>query len=151
MKRFLYLVTAIAWIGAASWMTGTRAADLGDGPEATTIAFYTWFIQNDSDKTYPLRELGIEKYVAKDTIARLRNDYAHGGPPNGVDYFLKVQDYDSHDWLAHMQTQHAVTLGEVAVVPITFGSRDKIHVLAFMKRLDGLWKIIKVDDTWQYR
>lgn len=68
-----------------------------------------------------------------------------------MDYFLKVQDYDSRDWLAHMQVQRALMLGDVAVVPVSFGSQDPVHVLVFMKRVDAAWKIIKIDDTWEYR
>jgi hypothetical protein len=42
-------------------------------------------------------------------------------------------------------------LGDVAVVPVSFGSQDPVHVLVFLKRVDATWKIIKIDDTWEYR
>ncbi|CAJ0717896.1 DUF3828 domain-containing protein [Ralstonia mannitolilytica] len=151
MTRFLSLLVAVLCAVAVSSASAAQAAVSQNTPEAAAISFYTWFIQHDSDHTYPLREPDIERYVAKETVARLRNDYAHAGPPNGVDYFLKVQDYDSRDWLAHMQVQRALMLGDVAVVPVSFGSQDPMHVLLFMKRVDAAWKIIKIDDTWEYR
>lgn len=89
--------------------------------------------------------------MAPQTVERLKNDYAHSGPPNGVDYFLKVQDYDSQEWLAHMVTHPAVMLDGVAIVPITLGAKEKVDVLVFMRKLDGKWKITKVDDTWDYK
>lgn len=152
MKRFLFL--AITIISITLGIFSQQAAMAGsaqDTPEARVNAFYTWFIKNDSDQAYPLREKDIEKYVAVETVKRLKDDYARNGPPKGVDYFLKVQDYDSHDWLAHIKTHTAIMLDGVAVVPVTFGSKDKVDVLVFMRRLDGLWKITKVADTSDYQ
>jgi len=151
MTRLLSLLATVACAITVSWTATAQARTTPDTPEATAISFYKWFIQHDSDQTYPLREPKIEDYVAKETVARLKNDYAHAGPPNGVDYFLKVQDYDGSDWLAHMGAQRAVMLGDVAVVPVTFGTQNPVHVLVFMKRLDARWKIIKIDDTWEYK
>jgi hypothetical protein len=145
------LILAVAMLLVASWTPVTHAANAQDTPEATTVAFYTWFIKHDSDQTYPLREPTIARYVAKDTLRRVKNDYEHGGPPNGVDYFLKVQDYDEQDWLTHIDAHAAITLGNVAVVPVTFGSKDKVSVLVFLKKQEGVWKIIKIDDTWDYQ
>ena len=56
-----------------------------------------------------------------------------------------------YTWLAHIQVQRALMLGDVAVVPVSFGSQDPVHVLVFLKRVDATWKIIKIDDTWEYR
>jgi len=68
-----------------------------------------------------------------------------------VDYFLKVQDYDPKDWLAHTDIYPAIQLSGTAVVPVTFGSTSKVDVLVFMRKLGGTWKITKVDDTWDYK
>jgi hypothetical protein len=119
-------------------------------PESTVRAFYAWFIRHDTDHSYPLNEGDIYKYVAKDTVNRLRSDYAHGGPPDGVDYFLKVQDYDEGDWLAHTLVRPSILLGDVAVVSVTFGSTDKVNILVFLRKQDGDWKVTKIDDTRDY-
>ncbi|CAN0628549.1 DUF3828 domain-containing protein [Burkholderia multivorans] len=147
MNRLLSLVLAFELVFFASWAPAASAASGRDTPEATATAFYTWFIENDTDQTYPLRQRAIEQYVSKNTVVRLREDYSRGGPPNGMDYFLKVQDYDGSDWLAHIAVHPAVMLGGVAVVPVTFGSKDKVDVLVFMKRQDRIWKITKVEDA----
>src|ERR1700710_850295 len=94
MKRYLALAVSVLALVVGMFNQQAAIAQSEQGPEAKAAAFYTWFMQNDSDSTYPLREQNIVKYVAKDTVTRLRDDYAHGGPPQGVDYFLKVQDYD---------------------------------------------------------
>jgi hypothetical protein len=149
MKRLLFIaVLALSLIG--SWRIAF-AKDATNTPEARTNAFYTWFIEHDTDTSYPLNMAGIEQYVLPETVNRLRDDYSRAGPPGGVDYFLKVQDYDGHDWLSHIKTRPVVMLGDVAVVPVTFGSDGKVSVLVFMRKLDGLWKITKVDDTADYR
>ncbi|CAM2181044.1 DUF3828 domain-containing protein [Paraburkholderia sacchari] len=119
--------------------------------ESQVSAFYTWFMKHDNDTTYPLREPAIEQYVAKDTIARLKDEYARSGPPGDVDYFLKVQDYDTQDWLTHIKTHHAIDLNGVTVVPVTFGSKDQVSVLVFMRKIGGQWRITKVDDTRDYK
>lgn len=153
MKRILILaLAALALIFGLAGQQAASASELGkDTPEATASAFYAWFIKNDSDRSYPLNEQAIEKYVATETVRRLRSAYAHSGPPNGVDYFLKVQDYDSRDWLEHTAIHSAIMLDGVAVVPVTFGSKDKVDVLVFMRKLLGAWKITKVVDTWDYQ
>ncbi len=122
-----------------------------NAPDARVAEFYSWFMKNDSDQTYPLNEKRIYSYVSKATVDRLKEDYKRSGPPGDVDYFLKVQDYDGRDWLAHVATRPAIMLGNVAVVPVTFGSKEKADVLVFMEKLDGVWKITKVEDTRPYR
>lgn len=149
MKRLISVVLFAA--GFLLLGNPVLSADSVMTPEARAEAFYTWFIEHDTDTSYPLRLAGIEKYVMAETVDRLRDDYARAGPPGGVDYFLKVQDYDGHDWLNHIETRSAVMLGDVAVVPVTFGSKEKISVLVFMRRIGGAWKITKIDDTRDYR
>jgi len=122
-----------------------------DAPEARASAFYTWYIKSGSKLTFPLLDNGIFDYVAKDTINRLRNDYRHNKLPGDSDYFLKVQDENEQDWLKHIVAHQVVMLGDVAVVPLTFGSTDRVSVLVFMRKANGVWEITKVDDTSDYR
>jgi hypothetical protein len=81
MTRFLSLLVAAVCALAVWSASAAQAAVSQNTPEAAAISFYTWFIQHDWDQTYQLREPDIERYVDKDTVARLRNDYAHAGPP----------------------------------------------------------------------
>jgi hypothetical protein len=149
MKRLLStLILALTVL--LSWHSGF-AAEPQDAPERQVSAFYSWFMKHDNDTTYPLREPAIEQYVSKDTVARLKDEYARSGPPGDVDYFLKVQDYDTQDWITHIATHRAIDLNGVAVVPVTFGSRNQVSVLVFLRKIDGQWKITKVDDTWDYK
>jgi hypothetical protein len=110
-----------------------------------------WYIKLEANLVYPLLDKKIFDFVAPDTVDKLRNDYKHGRLPGDSDYFLKVQDEDDQDWLAHIATQPAVALGDVTVIPVTFGSTDKVSVLVFMKQIGGVWKITKVEDTADYK
>ncbi|WP_322011151.1 DUF3828 domain-containing protein [Paraburkholderia sp. J12] len=148
MRRFLYLV--LAALSFTMPLRSALATGAANAPEARANAFYSWFIANDTDKSYPLNLPAIEQFVSAKTVSRLRDDYARSGPPGGVDYFLKVQDYDGRDWSQHIATHGAIMLGDVAVVPVTFGSNAKTSVLVFMRRIDGTWEITKVDDTEDY-
>jgi hypothetical protein len=128
-----------------------HAGNVQTAPDAFVTTFYQWFFKHDNDQTAPLREPAIYNYVAQRTIDRLKDEYQRSGPPQGVDYFLKVQDYDPRDWAAHIATQPPITLGDVTVVPVTFGSKDKASVLVFLRNEHGAWKVVKVDDTWDYK
>jgi len=119
-------------------------------PEATVSAFYTWYIKKQSHQIFPLLDHEISKYVADPTVKRLRSDYKHNTLPGDADYFTKVQDNDEQDWLRNIRTASPITLGDVTVVPVTFGSRDQVSVLVFLKREKAGWRIIKVDDTLGY-
>ena len=43
-----------------------------------------------------------------------------------------------------------IMLGEVAVIPVTFGAKEKTDVVVFVRKEAGLWKIIKVENTDNY-
>jgi len=120
-------------------------------PDASTKAFYTWYIKLQSNEVYPLLDKGIYTYVSKLTADKLRDAYRHNRLPGDSDYFTRVQDYDERDWANNIATRPAVMLGDVAVVPVTFGSKDRISVLVFLRKLGDGWKIIKVDDMLDYK
>lgn len=99
----------------------------------------------------PLMNKEVFGYVAKDTIVVLRSDYKKHKFAERAEYFTDVQDYDEKDWLDHIAVHPAVMLDDVAVVPVTFGSNDKKTVVTFLRKIDGTWKITKVDDTRDYK
>lgn len=146
MKRLLSILALCALVFShIAFASGAQ-----DAPEARASAFYTWYIKTGSKPTFPLLDNAIFEYVAKDTVNRLRSDYRHNKLPD-ADYFLKVQDEDEQDWLNHIATHPVVMLGDVTVVPVTFGSKDQVSILVFMRKVGGAWKITKVDDTTDFR
>ncbi|HEV3428634.1 MAG TPA: DUF3828 domain-containing protein [Paraburkholderia sp.] len=147
MKRFLsILAICVLVFSHHAFAAGTQ-----DTPEARAHAFYTWYLKAGANLSYPLLKEGIFDFVSKDTVTRLRDDYRHNRLPEDVDYFLKVQDEDDQDWLSHIATHPIVMLGDVAVLPITFGSKSQTNVIVFMRKTAGIWKITKVDSTLDYR
>lgn len=121
-------------------------------PEAATKAFYTWFItQSSKAHAYPLMDKQIYQFVSKSTVDLLRTEYKQNKFADRAEYFTNAQDYDEKDWLSHIVVRPAFMVNDVAIVPVTLGSAtDQVSVLAFLRKLDGTWKIIKVGDTQDY-
>lgn len=149
------LSRALAWLVLAIGLLGMQAVMAQQGkaatPEADTKAFYAWYIKLQAKSVYPLTDNGIYTYVAKDTVDRLREAYRRNELPGDADYFMKVQDYDEKDWTEHTVARAPILLEGVAVVPVTFGSKDKVSVLVFLRKLDDRWKITKVEDTLDFQ
>lgn len=148
-KLFTLAVSVLLLVGGLLFQQGAFADSAT--PAANTKAFYTWYIKLQSKETYPLLDKGIYAYVTKSTVDGLRNAYRHNKLPGDSDYFTKVQDYDEQDWSSNIATHQPVMLGDVAVVPVTFGSKDKTSVLVFLRKQGENWKITKVDDTLDYQ
>ncbi|CAE6843628.1 DUF3828 domain-containing protein [Paraburkholderia domus] len=150
MKKLLTLAVSVLLLaGGLLFQQGAFAESAA--PDASTKAFYAWYIKLESKDTYPLLDKGIYARVTKVTVDRLRSAYRHNRLPGDSDYFTKVQDYDEHDWSNNIATHQAIMLGDVAVVPVTLGSKDKISVLVFLRKQGDGWKITKVDDTLDYQ
>ncbi|MFM0167635.1 MULTISPECIES: DUF3828 domain-containing protein [Paraburkholderia] len=150
MKKLLTLAVSVLLLAGGLLFQQRAFADSAT-PDATTKVFYAWYIKLESKDTYPLLDKGIYVYVTKATVDRLRSAYRHNRLPGDSDYFTKVQDYDEQDWSNNIETHQAIMLGDVAVVPVTFGSKDKISVLVFLRKQGDGWKITKVDDTLDYQ
>ncbi|EIF30368.1 LOW QUALITY PROTEIN: hypothetical protein BCh11DRAFT_05854 [Burkholderia sp. Ch1-1] len=150
MKKLTALIVSALLLAAGSFFQQTASADDNISADVNTKAFYAWYIKSQSADTYPLLNKGVYAYVAKGTVDRLRDAYLRNRLPGDTDYFTKVQDHDASDWTDHIATHAPVMLGEVAVVPVTFGSRDRISVLVFLRKEARGWKITKVDDTLDY-
>ncbi|MGN6263728.1 MAG: DUF3828 domain-containing protein [Ralstonia sp.] len=125
-------------------------ADAATSPGLQAKQFYVWYINKQVNQVFPLLDRELGRYVDASTVESLRRDYKRDQLPGGADYFLKVQDYDERDWLAHIKPGKPLTFGDAVVLPVSFGSRSEVTVLVFFtKRRDG-WKIIKVDDMLPY-
>jgi hypothetical protein len=145
---FLAIVLSLALGQAAVAHSATQQPT----PEATVRAFYEWFIKRDAeDREYPLMDRQILRYVAPKTIETLRTQYKHNSLPSDSEYFTNVQDFDESDWIAHTVVHPTIMLDDVALVPVTFGSAEKKTNIAFLRKIDGVWKITKVVDTRDYQ
>ncbi|ACD14891.1 DUF3828 domain-containing protein [Paraburkholderia phytofirmans] len=149
MRKIFMLIAALFVISGSFFqplaLAQTRQVTT---PEASTKAFYTWFIKRDSeDRGYALMDKEVYRYVSRSTVDFLRAEYKQNKFAERAEYFTKVQDYDEQDWLAHIATHPAVMLDDVALVPVTFGSAEKKTIIAFLRKQNGVWKITKIDDT----
>jgi hypothetical protein len=151
MRKFLlHVVAALMLVSGSASMTAFAQEKPGS-PEASAKAFYTWFIKRDAeDHGYPLMDKEIYRYVSKATVDLLRSQYKKNALPGDAEYFTNVQDFDEADWEANIAVHPAVMLDDVALVPVTFGSTDKKTVVAFLRKIDGVWKVTKVVDTRDY-
>ncbi|CAG4921127.1 DUF3828 domain-containing protein [Paraburkholderia gardini] len=146
MKKLFSLAVSVLLLVSGLLCQHAALADSAT-PESTTRAFYAWYIKLQSDDSYPLLNNGIYTYVSKATVDALRSAWRHDRLPGDSDYFTKVQDCDEQDGSAHIATHRAVVRRDVAVVCVTFGSKDKTSVLVSLRKQGGTWRIIKVDDT----
>lgn len=129
-------------------MTAAIAAPIS--PEAKVESFYRWYLKNDTSAVVQLKRPAISNFVAARTLARLRDDLERGTLPGDNDYFLKSQDIGD-DWIAHIHAQPACLLGDVAIVPVTIGTRDmKTQFVVFLHRERSEWRIIKVSSLDAY-
>jgi hypothetical protein len=64
-------------------------------------------------------------HIAYSALLYLRDDYRNNRLPGESNYFTKVQDYDENEWLHHMVLHPTIVPGEVAVIPVTFGAKEK--------------------------
>lgn len=151
MKQRFITISAMVVLLATCLGPSAHAANAPATAQNRVSAFYAWYIALNAKLALPLTDQGITRFVARDTVARLRRDYEHDRLPDGVDYFLKVQDSDDADWLAHMDAKSATLLDNVAIVPVSFGSKNKSCVVVFLRKIDGQWMITKVDGTSDYR
>lgn len=153
MKRYFSLFIAALVVSFCGLFQSTAMAQSDQAtPEASVKAFYTWYFKRD-EKGYPLLDNAILHYMSKDTVTRLRYEYHHNSLPDGHDYFTKVQDYDNVDWAANIAPRPAIMFDDVALVPVTLGTKadsKKLNLL-FLRKEDGVWKITKIDDTQDYK
>ncbi|MGF6598757.1 hypothetical protein P3T23_003474 [Paraburkholderia sp. GAS448] len=147
-KYFPFFLAALALVAGLCLMKVATAGE-PNAPEATVRAFYTWYFERQAGP-YQLTDNAIYRYVAKSTVDNLRDDFRHNRLPGESDYFTKVQDYDEKEWLHNMVLHPTIMLGEVAVIPVTFGAKEKTDVVVFVRKEASLWKIIKVENTGNY-
>lgn len=150
MRKFtsIFIFTLALIIGTL--FQSASAQVLQATPDANTKNFYIWYIKLQSKLVYPLLDNDIYQYVEKRAVDSLRKAYRHERLPGDSDYFTKVQDYNEDDWVKHIVTHPAIMLGDTAVIAVTFGSKDKVSVIVFLRKQGAAWKIIKVDDTQVY-
>jgi hypothetical protein len=145
-KYFAMLCFVLA---LAMGIVAPATAETPNTPESAVRAFYAWYLQRQ-DGPYQLTDNSIYRYVDKQTVDNLRDDYAHKRLPGGADYFTRVQDLDAGTWLKHMSLHPAIMLDGVAVVAVTFGIGEKQNLVVFVRQQNGRWKITKVEDTDGY-
>lgn len=112
--------------------------------------FYTSYLtQFGSNVTAPYPSDKLNKYVSADTIGRI--NAIQDIPEQELmesDYFTYVQDYSS-DWVPQLRVEGATPFlgGEVVQVMEGVENGGYIHLEAFLRREDGIWKIYRVRDV----
>jgi Protein of unknown function (DUF3828) len=153
MKKFLLLVFATLVIVLGVMQPASAVGP--STPEAVVRSFYTWYIGKQDARNsqyFQLMDDTIYRYVSRNTVNTLRDDYRHNRLPGDTDYFTRVQDLDPKIWLKTLTVHPAIMLGGVAVIPVTFGvtSQDRQDLVVFVVKDAGHWRITKVEDTDGY-
>lgn len=115
-------------------------------PEQAVRDFYSWYIDKQDSLDFPVLDLEISKYVTKATVKKLKDDYSSKKYME-VDYFTKVQDYDSKDWIGNINPgKFSVSKGKAKGL-VTFGSLNKSSVKVYLIQESGVWKVTRVDSV----
>lgn len=143
MKKLL--LSAVILLTACSSVTSQNEQATNQAKE-----FYTSYLNafgSNVSKPYPSDEL--RKYVSANTINRINAiQDIPGQDLIEADYFTYVQDY-SNDWVPQLRVEGAKPFlgGEVVQVMEGIGNGGYIHLEAFLRREDGVWKIYRVRDV----
>ena len=153
MRKYLAIFAAI-WLLTFDGVSyaGSAARAEQATPETRVREFYEWFIPHlAADRDYPVMGKEIYRHVSKATVDYLQKQYQSNNLSEDAEYFTKVQDFDEKDWITHITVHPVIMLDTVALVPVTFGSKDKQTNIVFLRQENGFWQITKVVDTLDYR
>lgn len=108
------------------------------------LIFNKWYIKQISQSKYPITDgHEIDKYVATDTLKKLRHPNVDGEEDYGPDFFLRAQDYDN-DWPDNVNVIQSDFDPVCTNVYVAFGKAKKHVVVDCMIKESGTWKIQSV-------
>ena len=146
MKKFFFCSALLLFIAFA--FPARQGHCEAQTPEELVREFYIWYT-NELNKA-PLPELNNEiyNYVHPCTVNKLRIE--HKMSSTDSNYFIKGNDH----WpqlFTYITAGKVVKINDdVSIVPFGFGeskSESAPHLAVFIQKEDGVWRIIKVEDT----
>ena len=93
----------------------------------------------------PILNDQIEAYAAPKLLEHLRADYRKGRFVEDAGYFLKTQDYDASDWMAHISATATGGLPNDPCLLVAPGPVGHAELCVHMVETSLVWKIARVD------
>ncbi|WP_435952483.1 YbjP/YqhG family protein [Dryocola sp. BD626] len=116
--------------------------------EITVREFYQFYLNafvTDSQAD-DLNSSNMQRYVAKDTLARLKEIRAiYEQEIVEADYFTYSQDYAA-EWIPALEIGKAKNFENGKVIDVWLGMQGghKYHLIDYLRLEDGVWKIYRV-------
>jgi hypothetical protein len=128
---------------ASAAQKGSALTPSAATPEAVVKDFYRWYIDRLNKNRDPLRDekLALKKYLTPEFFKKAPKLLEQ----TGADVFICAQDWDK-DWGKNASISKPYIQGSVATLNVTLAGNLMNHKLkVIMRRLDGTWKIDKID------
>lgn len=111
-------------------------------PENFVREFYNWYFQADKGQNRAEYNDDIYKYVSTTTVNIAKS--MHGE----INYFTQKNISLPDDVKIIVHT--AITLDAVNVVPVSFHTNTVDHVIVFLNKKNGQYRIIRVTDIYPF-
>lgn len=141
------LILAAALLCCFVLAAGKTAIGAQQTPQDLVRDFYAWYIEEIKDlRNAPITNDAIYKYVYACTVNKCRIDLKQGRVYS--DYFLRGNDFD-YEYAKKMLTVHAPVniTDKVSLIPV---GGDLSSIVVFVQKTKEGWRIIKVEDVFQW-
>ncbi|WP_022657528.1 hypothetical protein [Desulfovibrio desulfuricans] len=124
-----------------------KAADAAQTPQEFVKAFYEWYIIKHYEHHAILKDEKLPEYVDASLIEELEKK-----GPSDLYYFIQFGSSTTVFKECRIVVKDALKMtDDVFVVPVTFkGEKFESTVIAYVKKVDSVFKITSVSDAYTY-
>ena len=124
-----------------------KAADAAQTPQEFVKEFYEWYLIKHYEVDDILEEEKLPEYVEESLIAYLKRR-----GPSDLYYFIQFGSSTTVFKECRIVVKDALKMtDDVFVVPVTFkGEKFESTVIAYVKKVDSVFKIASVSDIYPY-
>lgn len=150
MKKNLF-VLIVLFFCYALLPSSSVALDAQWNLEDLVRDFYVWYIETSKDiHNVPTDNNVIYEYVYACTVNKLRIDQKQARIYS--DYFLCGNDFSYEEFKKSLIVHNPVSLSDtISLVPVSVGFHiGKPNILVFVQKTKDGWRIIKVEDPFEW-
>ena len=145
------LVGAILLLLLAFTLPARQGACEAQTPEQLVRDFYAWYFKADEGPVAAENKDEIYNYVTEKAVK-----YIKRRPLPTVSYFAKANTFNAIWTNPEIIVGKAISMaGDMFVVPVTFklrweDYREDYHVVVYVLKESGIFRIVKVSDIYSY-
>ncbi|KAF5083246.1 hypothetical protein DSECCO2_90720 [anaerobic digester metagenome] len=123
-----------------------KAADAAQTPQEFVKEFYEWYIIKHYEQNDILENENLPKYVDESLIEELKRKW-----PSDLYYFIHFSETLAFKNCRIVVKDILKMTDDVFVVPVMFkGEKFESTVIAYVKKVDSVFKIASVSDIYPY-